>query len=162
MKHDMNIQIEIANSGDAETLTELVNELLEEIMKMTGNNYFNIDRDATSARAQTFIEKGSYFAFIARNTKTAQGLGFITLCECYALYTEGIYGTIPELFVKQEHRTKGIGKMLIEEALQFAKSKGWTRLEVTTPPIPPFEETLQFYETHGFSITGGKKLKLRL
>ena len=158
----MNVHIEIATPEDAEPLTELVNELLEEIMKLTGNNYFNIDRNGTSARAQTFIEKGSYFAFIARNTKTAQDLGFITLSECYALYTEGIFGTIPELFVKQEHRTKGIGNMLIKKAVQFAKSKGWARLEVTTPPIPPFEETLQFYETHGFSVTGGKKLKLPL
>ena len=162
MKHDMNIHIEIAYSDDAESLTALVNELLEEIMQLTGNNYFNIDRNATSARAQAFIEKGSYFAFIARNTNTAQGLGFISLSECYALYTEGIYGTIPELFVKQEHRTKGIGKMLIAEAVQFAKSKGWARLEVTTPPIPPFEETLLFYETNGFRVTGGKKLKLAL
>ena len=162
MKHDMDIHIEIANPEDAESLTELVNELLEEIMKLTGNNYFNIDRNGTSARAQAFIEKGSYFAFIARNTETAQDLGFISLFESYALYTEGIYGTIPELFVKQEHRAQGIGKMLIEEAVQFAQSQGWGQLEVTTPPIPPFEETLQFYETHGFRVTGGKKLKLLL
>ena len=162
MKHDMNIHIEIAISEDAESLTDLVNELLEEIMKLTGNKYFTIDRNATSARAQAFIEKGSYFAFMARNAKTDEDLGFLTLSECYALYTEGIYGIIPELFVKQEHRAQGIGKMLIEEAVQFAKSKEWARLEVTTPPIPPFEDTLQFYESHGFSVTGGKKLTLRL
>ena len=158
----MTMFIEIANSGDAETLTELVNELLEEIMQLTGNQYFNIDKDGTAARARAFIEKGAYFAFMARNTNTTQGLGFIALSECHALYTEGIFGTIPELFVKQEHRSKGIGKMLREKAVEFAKSKGWARLEVTTPPIPTFLETLRFYETRGVRVTGGKKLTLPL
>jgi len=39
---------------------------------------------------------------------------------------------------------------------------GWTRLEVTTPPLPQFDKTLAFYTREGFSITGGRKLKVVL
>jgi len=47
-------------------------------------------------------------------------------------------------------------------ARAFGASKGWTRLEVTTPPLPAFERTLAFYEREGFAITGGRKLKTLL
>ena len=46
---------------------------------------------------------------------------------------------------------KGIGRL-----------KGWTRLEVTTPPLPEFDRTLAFYQQQGFSISGGRKLKMDL
>jgi hypothetical protein len=39
---------------------------------------------------------------------------------------------------------------------------GWKRLEVTTPPLSLFERSLSFYTREGFSITGGRKLKLAL
>lgn len=47
-----------------------------------------------------------------------------------------------------------------EQAKDFGISRGWTRLEVTTPPLPQFDKTLAFYERQGFANTGGRKLKL--
>ena len=52
--------------------------------------------------------------------------------------------------------------LLVEQAKVFGQSRGWTRLEVTTPPFPQFDKTLAFYEQDGFAITGGRKLKLAL
>ena len=158
----MPLQIVLATPQHANILTELVGELLKEIMKLTGENYFNIAPTATAARAKSFLEKESYIVFLAQDGKTSGALGFVALYEGYALYTEGPFGTIPELYVRENHRSSGIGTRLLEEASSFGRSRGWTRLEVTTPPIPPFEETLQFYERQGFSVTGGKKLKLLL
>jgi GNAT superfamily N-acetyltransferase len=89
-------------------------------------------------------------------------VGFIALYESYALYAEGAFGTIPELYVRPEYRSKGVGKKLTDKAKELAAAKGWARLEVTTPPLPQFERTLQFYEKEGFSITGGRKLKTNL
>jgi hypothetical protein len=51
---------------------------------------------------------------------------------------------------------------LLEQAVAFGASRGWTRVEVTTPPLPQFEKTLAFYEREGFAITGGRKLKRAL
>jgi hypothetical protein len=46
------------------------------------------------------------------------------------------------------------------EARRLGQSKGWRRIEVTTPPLPQFDRTLAFYRREGFDIPGGRKLKL--
>jgi GNAT superfamily N-acetyltransferase len=74
----------------------------------------------------------------------------------------GTFGIIPELYVRPAFRSRKLGTMLVAEAKQVARSKGWTRLEVTTPPLPQFDRTLAFYERQGFSISGGRKMKLSL
>lgn len=79
--------------------------------------------------------------------------------ESYALYAEGAYGTIPELYIRPEYRSLNIGKYLLEKTKKFATSKNWKRLEVTTPPLPQFDRTLSFYENNSFEIAGGRKLK---
>jgi hypothetical protein len=50
----------------------------------------------------------------------------------------------------------------VEQAKRFGSSRGWKRLEVTTPPLPQFDKTLSFYEREEFAITGGRKLKVLL
>jgi hypothetical protein len=50
----------------------------------------------------------------------------------------------------------------LEQARRLGQSRGWRRLEVTTPPLPQFDRTLAFYQRQGFSISGGRKLKLEL
>jgi epoxyqueuosine reductase len=47
-------------------------------------------------------------------------------------------------------------------AKEYGRHKGWKRLEVTTPPLPEFDRTFHFYETQGFDIAGGKKMKVLL
>ena len=88
--------------------------------------------------------------------------GFITLYESYALYAEGAFGTIPELYVRPEYRTNGLGHHLVSRAKSFGTLRGWTRLEVTTPPLPQYDRTMAFYEREEFAITGGRKLKVLL
>jgi len=87
-------------------------------------------------------------------------MGFIAMYESHALYAGGSYGTIPELYVRPDARSKGIGRMLVDRAKNHAREKGWQRLEATTPPLPEFQRALQFYEKQGFSIQGGRKMGL--
>ncbi|MFZ1576603.1 MAG: GNAT family N-acetyltransferase [Chromatiaceae bacterium] len=136
----------------------MVAELLAEIVK-SGANPFDFDASKADATAKDLLEKEKYFVFLARSNAEA---GLITMYESHALYTEGTFGTIPELYVRPEYRSKGVGKMLLETARAFGISRGWKRLEVTTPPLPQFERTLRFYEKEGFSISGGRKLKVTL
>jgi GNAT superfamily N-acetyltransferase len=84
------------------------------------------------------------------------------LYESYALYAEGIYGTIPELYVRPAYRSLGIGRRLVAGAKDYGAERGWTRIEVTTPPLPQFDRTLAFYERQGFAVSGGRKLRVLL
>lgn len=139
----------------------MVGELLTEIMEAIGEKAFNFDLAETASRLRDFLDREKYFVFFVRSG-SGDPAGFIAIYESYALYAGGAFGTIPELYVRPEYRTNGLGLRLVAEAKSFGASRGWTRLEVTTPPLPQFERTLAFYEREGFSISGGRKLKVSL
>jgi len=159
MSSEFSIQQAIA--GDAQEVAVMVGELLSEIMNAIGVQAFNFDLAETSSRLKDFIEREKYFVFVARSGSGSPA-GFIALYESYALYAEGAFGTIPELYIRPEYRTNGLGLQLVSQAKSFGTSRGWTRLEVTTPPLPQFDRTLSFYEREGFAISGGRKLKVSL
>ncbi len=156
-----NITIHRATINDAHDVAVMVGELLDEIMSTIGINAFNFSLDETTARLKDFIDREQYFVFVAQS-ESAGIVGFIALYEAHALYAEGAFGTIPEFFVRSEFRSKNVGLRLVEQAKAFGNSRGWKRLEVTTPPLPQFDKTLSFYEREGFAITGGRKLKVAL
>jgi GNAT superfamily N-acetyltransferase len=156
------IEINPISKDNYHELSVMVGELLSEIMDAINEDVFNYDEYATEIRAKDLIEKDKYWVFLANDNKSGKLIGFVSLYESYALYSEGAYGTIPELYVRPDYRHKNIGKSLLECAMNFAKEKGWKRLEVTTPPLPQFDKTLSFYQANGFEISGGRKLKINV
>ncbi len=156
----MSIRITPAEPSDAPLVAGLVGELLQEIMAAIGTKVFAFSLAETETRARAWLTDGSYNVLIAREGDSPTG--FLALVECRALYAEGLFGIIPELYVRPGWRSRGAGRQLVAEAKQVARSKGWTRLEVTTPPLPQFDRTLAFYEQQGFGISGGRKMKVEL
>ena len=155
----MNIVVKLAYPTHAEWVAQLIGELLREIMDTLGSEEFKFNLIEAKARAADFLERNVYFAFIAWSDDGNQPIGVISLYECHSLYAGGVFGTIAELYVRPEFRSQGIGCSLLESAKDFGKSKSWKRLEVTTPPLPLFQRSLEFYEKQGFAVAGGHKLK---
>jgi GNAT superfamily N-acetyltransferase len=155
------ITIQRATGDDAREVAAMAGELLAEIMNTIGIQAFNFDLDETAARLKNFLDHEKYIVFVGRSD-SVDPAGFIALYESYALYAEGAFGTIPELYVRPKYRANRLGLRLVSQAKSFGESRGWTRLEVTTPPLPQFARTLAFYEREGFSISGGRKLKVDL
>ncbi len=141
-------------------LSIMVGELLNEIMEKLNNKVFNFSHEETQQRIKEMISQEKYWVFIAKDKTSGENIGFASLYESYALYSEGAYGTMPELYVRPNWRSKHIGNALLNKAAEFAIDKNWHRIEVTTPPLPEFDRTLKFYQENGFEITGGKKLKI--
>ena len=158
---DNNFHIEKAGVDDSHALAVMVGGLLDEIMSATGSHAFNFNLEETTARLKGFIEQGRYFVLKAHDGVGVVA-GFVALYESYALYAEGVYGTIPELYVRPEFRSLGIGRRLVEGAKAYGVERGWARIEVTTPPLPEFDRTLAFYEREGFAVSGGRKLRVLL
>lgn len=150
-----------ASTADAPAIAAMVGALLDEIMRTIAQQAFRFDAAETRTRLLAFLADEHYQVLVAHD---AQGtaVGFLSLYESYALYAEGAFGTIPELYVTPENRGCGVGHRLIAAAQALGVSRRWTRLEVTTPPLPEYERTLRFYEREGFVITGGRKLKCAL
>jgi GNAT superfamily N-acetyltransferase len=159
-KWTLTARIEAALPEEADVIAAMIGELLHEIMTAVKGKVFSFHHDDTQARAQAWMSEGSYLVLLARIGEEA--VGFLALSQSYALYTGGIYGTIPEFYVRPSHRSRGIGTALIAEAKTMGQARGWRRLEVMTPPLPQFDRTLAFYRRHGFTISGGRKLKVEL
>ena len=158
----MNLRIDHAQPSDVPIMAQMVGELLREIMAMIGTSSFGFHQEATEARARSWMTSGKYSALLARDRAQPEPLGLLALYESYALYREGAYGTIPQFYVRQPYRSQGVGTALLMEAKGIGRLRGWTRLEVTTPPLPQFDRTLAFYQQQVFRISGGRKLKVDL
>lgn len=153
------VQVQRATNIYADDIAVLVGELLQEIMDRIGIDVFHFDLEETKERLADFISTEKNFVFVAIDNETNTIIGFVTVYEGYALYAEGAFGTMAELYVKPSYRAQGIGNMLIQSVKDFGEGRGWKRIEVTTPPLPQFDLTLAFYEREGFEISGGRKLK---
>jgi GNAT superfamily N-acetyltransferase len=158
----MHLHIDHAQPDDAPIVAQMVGELLHEIMAMVGTKAFGFHQEETEARARSWLRDGKYCVLLARDGVQPEPLGFLALYESVALYAEGAFGTIPEFYVRRAHRSQGVGTALLTETKRIGRLKGWRRVEVTTPPLPQFDRTLAFYQQQGFSISGGRKLKVDL
>lgn len=104
--------------------------------------------------------KSRHRAFVAYSAG-GTAVGVATVTEAFALYANGYYGIINEMFVMPDHRGAGIGAALIEAVKAAGQSRGWRRIDVTAPESPRWARTRGFYERAGFVFTG-PKLKLLL
>ena len=93
--------------------------------------------------------------FVAR-TDTDVVIGIITVVECFAIYAGGAFGIINELYVAPDWRSKAVGRQLLDEVKNSARSCGWQRLDVTAPAGEQWQRTVRFYEREGFTCTGPK------
>ena len=154
------VHIAIATKEYAVQVAMLTGELLSEIMSAVDNYLFHVDIEQVKELAYELIEKNIYQVFIAPHKQEI--VAFISLQEHHTLYAGGSYGTISEFYVKPEYRSSNIGKMLISKVKEYASEKNYRRVEVTTPPLPEFVRSLDFYKKNGFEITGGRKMKIGL
>jgi len=131
--------------------------LTNEIIERTGIKYFDVDAPLAINLCENYVSNGLYHVMAAFDEDKI--IGFGAICESHSLYAEGSFGIIQEFYVMPEYRSREVGKSLIQEIVEFAKQQKWKRLELCTPPVPEFNRTVEFYQSNGFEITGGYKMK---
>jgi GNAT superfamily N-acetyltransferase len=105
-----------------------------------------------------FISDSNNRIFIVFDRDKA--VGMITVVQSNALYTQGRFGIINELYVLPQYRSSGIGKLLLGEVLKFAKSKDWKRIEVGAPNQEKWQRSINFYTREGFKEIGPRLKKI--
>ena len=94
-----------------------------------------------------YVARGGNF-FIAHNVATDQIVGFV------GIRNDGeAIGTVKRLAVLPEHHRKGIATELISTAIDWAKTHGFTNLELSTGET---ENAKPIYERLGFKVVGRK------
>ena len=86
--------------------------------------------------------------------------GLSTLAECRALYAEGRFGVIPEMYVRRTGGHKAWAAVG-GRAKRMARSNGWARLESPRLRCRSSSGPWRFMSGR-FSISGGRKMKLSL
>ena len=155
----MNEQIEItlreAGTEDAERVAELIHALIGELAP--GYADAALLTSYKRAAAEHLGRNTGYWAFLADAGEDGT-VGVITLNECTAIYAGGRFGEIAELYIAPAYRSQGVGALLTDRAIAFAKARGWPRLEVGAPDQPRWTRTADFYRRHGF-VEVGPRLK---
>ncbi|WP_303722868.1 GNAT family N-acetyltransferase [Malonomonas rubra] len=156
----MSTYIKKAVPSDSQVIAYFAKALTDEIIVKTGAQHFNVDMAETVDLCRKLMEQGKYTVFLAIKAGSDKPIGFAALCESYSLYAEGTFGIVQEFYIEPGFRSQKVGHVLLKSVVEHAKSFGWKRLELCTPPLPEFEKTINFYKKNGFEVTGGRKMKL--
>ena len=150
-----NFTIRRADKDDSKILTDLVCELLMDFNIQSKSN-FNIDKIIIKSTCAELLGRSNFGGFLAFIKLTNQVVGMITITQATAIYNGGDFGVITELYVDRNIRSKGIGKLLLEAAIEFAKQMGWSKVEVGAPKKEDWPRTIDFYKSNGFEEKGPK------
>ena len=151
------IEVRRANPEDAELVAAMAIALTDEISASLREKQFDLEIERTTELCRALLDEGRYVVLLASAGGAAAG--FVGISEARALYANGSLATMQEFYVEPSFRSRGVGASLIEAAVRLSTEKRWHRLEVCTPPLPEFERSLAFYESNGFEVTGGRKLR---
>jgi GNAT superfamily N-acetyltransferase len=151
------VEIVRVGSESADVIFDLVQGLLRELGEES-DDLGDLDRNRVLA---AWRDREPWYRVLLGRDEDGQGVGLLTLTESFAIYANGPYGVIDEMWVAPSCRSRGLGRDLLNAAKSLGRDLGWSRIDVTAPESPRWARTRAFYEREGFSFTG-PKLKFRL
>ena len=152
-----NLKIVMVGSEAASEVLELVAALLHELGE-EGDETGALDVAELTAAWRN--DRAHHCAFLAYDDDPNL-VGVATVSTAFALYAQGRYGIINEMYVSPDHRSLGVGTRLVEAIKDHGREQGWRRIHVTAPEAARWERTRRFYEDKGFEFAG-PKLKILL
>lgn len=156
----MNIRFSQATTADAKLISDMVLALTEEITSRSNLPLFNISGKETEQRFTQLLNAGHYHTCLCYVDDCP--VGMVTYTETHALYAGGAIGLIQEFYVEPEARSLGIGSLMVDHIRTLGQQNDWSCIELCTPPLPEFEDTLNFYQRNGLTPVGGRKMRQSL
>jgi ribosomal protein S18 acetylase RimI-like enzyme len=101
-------------------------------------------------RLRTMIESPQY-AILVAEAGQGQVVGLLTMSQRWTLWHTGPCALIEELVVDKGARRQGIGRALIQAALDWARAQGCSEVELSTEPDNLKAQA--FYRRLGFEST---------
>jgi ribosomal protein S18 acetylase RimI-like enzyme len=149
----MNIEIRKAGINDAEAISNIINSVVDE-------KKFTSLRKFSAAEEREYIDSLGEREAIFLAERDGKVLGFQNI-SLFAKWSESMshVGNILTLILK-EHRNQGIGGMLAEKTLEFARHNGYEK--ISTYVIEENVGALKFYESIGFVRCGKWSRQVRI
>jgi GNAT superfamily N-acetyltransferase len=146
------VSIEEEGLADFGLVVGLVERLLQELGE-EGDETGVLDLETVR---EAWERWGDGFRVFVARSDAGGAVGLLTVVEAFAIYANGPYGIINEMYVVPEYRSGGVGRQLLDAAKRYGLARGWSRLDVTAPESERWERTRRFYEREGFAFTGPK------
>ena len=146
MSNSNKLSIEILSTINRIFAKQFVLQLLSEL------DNTSVDETLYNQSIDKFFEDSKSVVYLAKYE--GEYIGVITAIESIAIYSQGNYGVIQELFVLPTARSLSVGEHLIEAMKKHAITANWSRLEVTTPAPEDWPRTIAFYTRQGFEQIG--------
>ncbi len=138
----MEIVLRKVHKSDNEKLAEIIRSCFHDFKVSTAGTVYE---DLTTDHLFELFSEQSSGLFVAEIE------GEIAGC-CGIFPTEGLPEHCAELvkfYVNKNFRGKGIGKMLMEKSIEFAKNAGFKSIYIES--LPEFSTAVSIYEKQGFT-----------
>lgn len=140
------VTIRTIQPADNKELAVIVRNALAEFgANKPGTVYYDATTDALY---ELFQKQGSIYFVAEENSQLLGGAGIYP--------SPGLppdTGELVKMYLSPAARGKGIGKMLIEKALQFAGDTGYRKVYIET--MPELRKAMSVYEKFGFKYLDG-------
>ncbi len=140
-----------ATPEDANAVAAAVSQLLVEL---SGGGPATAELEQATAELARDKEMG---ALLVAEAGGGDGIvGVLAASWQHAIHVPGRYGTIQDLWVHPEWRSRAIGRDLIDAYCELARAAGAKRIEVGLPreDFERIDATTAFYRANGFEHLG--------
>lgn len=128
--------------SDITEITELWKDMMDFHQGQDG--YYTLDENAKRSY-QKYVEenirnKSKYLKVCLDDKNELIGYLFADIYEYPPIYPVKKYIEINEMVVRKDQRRKGIGKIMLQDVLDWAKEKGITRVECKVATLNPISQ----------------------
>jgi GNAT superfamily N-acetyltransferase len=139
------ILIRRAKESDLRAIEKLLEELADAL-----DNTEGIDTGTALENCERLLnDAGSHFLVAARE---GTPVGFINFTVRQTILHQGPSALIDELVVAEEYRGKGVGRQLVQAAIEKCRRLGCSEVEVSTEKTNL--KARKFYKQYGFEEIG--------
>jgi para-aminobenzoate synthetase len=143
-------RVRAARSDDVAGIADGIERLLVEL----GGE--RPDRGELEAATRALVEDPSLGSAIVAESEDGHIVGVCATSWQHAVHVPGRYGTLQDLWVDPEWRSRAVGGALLEALFAQARDEGLPRIEVGLPQdgFAAIEATRAFYLANGFKPLG--------
>ncbi len=148
-------QVRVASAADAPLAANAVESLL---LELGGERPPSAEIEAAARELATDPDLGALLIAEA----DGEVVGVLAASWQHAIHVPGRYGTIQDLWVHPEWRSRALGRELVEALVALAAERRVARLEVGLPKegFAQLEATERFYRANGFEHLGPRMRRL--
>jgi GNAT superfamily N-acetyltransferase len=154
------VKIREASGTDVDVVVDLITAMLREMASYSNRELDRKDRVQSHLRRR-FLDscKKQHHAYLLAavgDEDELAGTVEVSLVSLDRIFSSRLVLHIHSLYVWPRHRRQGVGRMLLEEALEWGRGIGCVEAELSVLPQNPAR---QLYESMGFEIS---ELEMRL